>query len=67
MQWVKIRHPASGGEAVVATTALPEHARAGWVPVDEDPVPETALAGNDGAAPDGGGENSSEQESQEEQ
>ena len=57
VQWVRIFHPETGGEATVALSALKHHIKNGWVrvedddgtagvrvPLDPDPDPDDAAA-----------------------
>lgn len=46
MEFVRVRHPKTGGEASVPKSSLAHHARAGWEPVDgSTPVEAPAPAG----------------------
>ena len=44
MEWITIQHPATGGHARVAASALPHYLRCGWQEAPPDPAPAPAPA-----------------------
>ena len=51
-EWIRIRHPGTGAESVIARSALAQHQRAGWEQIpDPDPVPDPGQAPPDAQAP----------------
>ncbi len=57
MKWVTVRHPVSGGEARIASSAVPQHRLGGWEPAggQDDPGHPGEAAGD---LPEGGAGNS---------
>lgn len=71
MAWVRIRHPATGGEAEVDERSLGHWAGCGWVAAEQGVAPEPeAAAEDDTTVPDdlsGGGEPASQETSPDQQ